>query len=466
MTASLELEDRLRAGLRAAAEAVPPAPDTLPTPGEQVVRLRPSASTGTALFRRRRAVVALATAAALAAVAGTVVVLTGEDDQVGSPADVAADSDQPTTTTPPPHELRIVNGMVPGQAVASDGKLTTYGPDGQPTGTIDLAPLGTLQTASSDLEGGWVVCGGVAKTYEELNPDDPDGTAAQEAEAALDDAQEDAGAPATTVPATVAQQRLAELEAGTALADAQEAAGSAATTVPTTGAGGVMTDEPVPDVETTGQPSGGVVDVLTWFPAGRDPVELDGNVPFPGCMEGSIQVVDSPDGPVALRGGLSMDPGSDTPLLEGIVLATGERRDYQVPDLAGLPWRWAVTTGKALTDIDGVGLQLWDLDTSEEIPIAAIDPGDISHLALSHDGKTAAVLVGPISGPVDAIVYDLASGAEIFRKSFDMSAEGDEMSYDGATLAVGNFYDGYGPVAVIDLASGAEHTIDAHGIVL
>ena len=141
-------------------------------------------------------------------------------------------------------------------------------------------------------------------------------------------------------------------------------------------------------------------------------------------------------------------------------------REFRVPTLPGLPLRWSLTTGKALTYIEGVGLQLFDLETTREIPIADIDPGPISHVALAYDGKTAAVLTGPVSGPVDVVVYDLASGAELFRKSIDMSAEGDQVSYDGTTLAVGNFYGDYGPVTVIDLATGAEHTIDAHGVIL
>jgi hypothetical protein len=390
---------------------------------------------------RRRTLVVLGAAAAVTALAGTAIVVTGDGGgEDGAPADVAANSSDPTTTTAPPYVERDINGMVPGRAVANIdlGGLRTYGPDGQPTGTVDLAPLESVSNAASDLQGGWVVCGGVYKTFEELN-------------------------------AGLTPEELAELE--DEIADVRSRAESEAWTDE---AGSPVTSEDPgwsgPTAEATDEVavSGAMVDVLMWFPAEGAPVELDGNVPFPGCMEGAIQVVDSPDGPVVLRGGVSFgeDGGDMHPRLEGILLPTGERREFRVPTLPGLPLRWSLTTGKALTYIEGVGLQLFDLETTREIPIADIDPGPISHVALAYDGKTAAVLTGPVSGPVDVVVYDLASGAELFRKSIDMSAEGDQVSYDGTTLAVGNFYGDYGPVTVIDLATGAEHTIDAHGVIL
>jgi len=437
MTASPPLEDRLRRGLRAAAEVVPPPPETIPVPGEQVVRVHPAnlaAGSGAGSGRRRRRTAfVLATAAALAALAGTAVVLTGDDGDADSPADVAADSSDPTTTTAPPHVERDVNGMVPGRAIANIdlGGLRTFGPDGQPTGTVDLAPLETVSNAASDLAGGWVVCGGVYKTFEELN----EGLTPEE----LDELEDDIG-------------EMRVRPEGDVWDD---------------GPGSPTTDG-APVAEATREVTGGMADVLMWFPAEGEPVELDGNVPFPGCIEGAVQVVDSPDGPVVLRGGVSFgETGGDMhPRLEGILLPTGERRELRVPALPGLPMRWSLTTGKALTYIEGVGLQLFDLETTQEVPIADIDPGPISHVALAYDGKTAAVLTGPVRGPVDVVVYDLASGAELFRKSIDMSAEGDEVSYDGTTLAVGNFYADYGPVTVIDVATGAEHTLDAHGVIL
>ena len=437
MTASPPLEDRLRRGLRAAAEVVPPPPETIPVPGEQVVRVHPAnlaAGSGAGSGRRRRRTAfVLATAAALAALAGTAVVLTGDDGDADSPADVAADSSDPTTTTAPPHVERDVNGMVPGRAIANIdlGGLRTFGPDGQPTGTVDLAPLETVSNAASDLAGGWVACGGVYKTFEELN----EGLTPEE----LDELEDDIG-------------EMRVRPEGDVWDD---------------GPGSPTTDG-APVAEATREVTGGMADVLMWFPAEGEPVELDGNVPFPGCIEGAVQVVDSPDGPVVLRGGVSFgETGGDMhPRLEGILLPTGERRELRVPALPGLPMRWSLTTGKALTYIEGVGLQLFDLETTQEVPIADIDPGPISHVALAYDGKTAAVLTGPVRGPVDVVVYDLASGAELFRKSIDMSAEGDEVSYDGTTLAVGNFYADYGPVRVIDVATGAEHTLDAHGVIL
>jgi hypothetical protein len=428
MTANLELEDRLRTGLRAAADAIPTPPDAVPSPGEQFVQVQrstPAGATRLAALRRRPAIVALATAAALAALAGTAAVVTG-GGETGPVADVAAAADEPTTTTTsPPHVPRPVNGMVPGRAVGGDGVLHLFGPDGRPAGPLDVAPLGVVRSAGSDLEGGWVVCGSVEKTSEEIRAGlDP------ESRAALD-----------------------------------ELGDSSSWTVPE---GGTVPPPTVAIEERIQAPGPINVDVLMWFPAGGAPVELDGNVGYPGCLDSTVQVVDSPDGAVVLVGGVSFgDLVSEMePRLEGVVLASGERREYPVPSLEGLPMQWSMSTGKVITYVEGAGLQLFDLETTELVPTATIDPGDASDLALSPDGTTAAVLKGEIAGPVEAIVYDLATGAELYRRSFDLSTEGDQMSYDGTTLAVGNFYDGYGPVTVIDVASGAEHTVDAHGFVL
>jgi hypothetical protein len=447
MNAPHPLEERLRTGLRAAAAEVPPAPDTIPASGERVVRLRSLGLVPQAGSRRRRAVVALATAAALAALGGTVVVLAGDGGDADRTADIA-DSDQPTTTTAAPYTPRVVNGRVPGRALGTESKLHTFAADGTPTGTVDLAPMEYVHSATSDLDGGWVACGsGPYRTFEELNP----GVSPEE-RAELEEQLE---AVKDEVRAGQEQEQGSSGTPSTTAIAADPAPGSP--------------DDTVPVLEATGEVTGGWPYMMVWYPAGRDPIVLDDNLGFAGCMSSTVQVVDSPDGPVLLQGGVSFgeDGGDMHPRLDGVVLATGERREYAVPPLDGLPMHWSVTTGKALTYIDGEGLQLFDLATEEQLPTAAIDPGAIGGLALSHDGRTAAVLTreeGAVS--VEAVVYDLVSGVELFRKSFAMSPEGDELSYDGTTLAVGNFYDRYGPVTVIDVATGAEHTIDGHGVVL
>jgi hypothetical protein len=425
MTTHPELEDRLRTGLLAAADVLPPAPSTLPTPGEGVVQLRPSASPPAR--RRRWALGAVATAASLAAVAGAAVVLTGGDGADDDAGEVATASSAPATSAP--HEVRTLNGMVPGQATADrDGDaLHVYGPDGHETGTVDLGAMTNTQAAASDLEGGWVVCGMVQMPA----AGDPDAAGLT----FEDDAQ--VTVPTSTVPA-----------------------GSGTTTTGDTQPSG-------PTAEATGEVTAAWGDQLMWYPAEGEPraLEIDGHAPI--CAENSVQVVDSADGPMALIGGLSMGgPQAGDVRLDGIVLATGEVRSLPVPRVAGLPHQWSATTGRVLTFVGGVGLQLFDLDSAEELPIAAIDPGDISDLALAHDGKSAAVMIGSIDGPDEVVVYDLATGAETFRRSFDMSIEGDSMSYDGTTLAVGNYSHENGPVTVIDLATGAEHTVAAGGVIL
>ena len=58
---------------------------------------------------------------------------------------------------------------------------------------------------------------------------------------------------------------------------------------------------------------------------------------------------------------------------------------------------------------------------------------------------------------------DLASGAELFRRPDAAPAEGGQLTFDGTSVAVGNFYDGQ--ATVFEVATGAERTIDAHGII-
>jgi hypothetical protein len=380
------------------------------------------------------------------------VVALGGDDSDDQVADIA-DADEPTTTTAAPYTPRVVNGSVPGRALATGSELLTFAADGTPTGSVDMAPLEHVHSATSDLDGGWVACGtGPYRTFEELNPDlSPEELADLEAE--LEGVKDE-------VRDEVREAQEQGSSGTTSTTSTTVFAADAAPTSP---------DDTVAELEVS-EVRGGWPSMLVWFPAGRDPIVLDDNLALPGCIASTVQVVDSPDGPVLLLGGVSFgEAGGDMhPRLDGVVLATGERREYDVPPLDGLPTDWSVTTGKALTHIDGVGLQLFDLATNEQVPTAAIDPGGIGGLALAHDGETAAVLTRDdgVLDSVEAIVYDLASGDELFRRSFAMSPEGDQLSYDGTTLAVGNFYDRYGPVTVIDVATGVEHTIGGHGVVL
>jgi hypothetical protein len=424
MTTPPDLEDRLRTGLLAAADVLPPAPTTRPAPDEGVVRLRPSTPPPTS--RRRWAVGAVAVAASLAAVAGAAVVLTGGDGTDDGPGDVATASSAPATSAP--HEVRTLNGMVPGHATTDrDGDaLHVFGPDGHETGTVDLGAMTNTQAAASDLEGGWVVCGMVAMPATGPGgPGDPVDPAAS------------GRAPTSTVPG------------GSTPATLDRAASTLAT------------------AEADGATTGGWGDQLTWYPAEGEPQELEIDGQAPICAENSVQVVDSADGPLALVGGIGFGgPSAGAVDLQGIVLATGEVRDLPVPELAAPPSQWSATTGRVLTYVDGGNLQLFDLDTGEALPIATIDPGAISDMALAHDGRSVAVMVGSIEGPDEVVVYDLATGAETFRRSFDMSIEGDSMTYDGTTLAVGSYYAEDGPLTVIDLATGAEHTVASGGVVL
>jgi RNA polymerase sigma-70 factor (ECF subfamily) len=52
----------------------------------------------------------------------------------------------------------------------------------------------------------------------------------------------------------------------------------------------------------------------------------------------------------------------------------------------------------------------------------------------------------------------------VCRYLLDWSVDDTAAALDGSTVAVGNFYDSYGPVRVFDLATGAERTVDAHGV--
>jgi WD40 repeat protein len=158
--------------------------------------------------------------------------------------------------------------------------------------------------------------------------------------------------------------------------------------------------------------------------------------------------------------------------LQRLDLATGAATALSI-DMASLPGSASVGGGRLATFGDD-GLALWDLATGDpvavgpvDLPVRAADATSglfTGNLVLSPDGTTLAALVGDGSGTSDVVVVDLASGGEIFRRTVSTSMEGANLSYDGTTVAVGNFYDSYGPVQIFDLATGAQRTVDAHGI--
>jgi hypothetical protein len=351
-----------------------------------------------------------AAALVMAGALATAGVVTAGGNGDGRPAVRSGAETTERSTTTEPHVPRPTNGMVPGQAVIVGNELRTYGPDGAQTGTVDLARFTNIQSASSDLDGGWVVCGMRMLTEAEREE------ARREVTEALDD-----------IPPE--EQTRFEAEADLRLSERS---------------GPTSRDE------------------LVWFPASGDPVVLDDSAM---CVADSVHVVDSPDGPIAVFGGLNMgDPGGPMFALRAIVLATGEERELPFPGSNDL-LRWSVTTDRLVTAGPN-GFHLYDLATGDELPMAAIDAADPSDIVLAPDGASVAVITGGASGPTDVSVYDVASGAQRFTEHLPMAAEGAQLSYDGTTLAYGNYYEGYGPFTVVDLASGARHTIDAHGVVL
>jgi hypothetical protein len=301
--------------------------------------------------------------------------------------------------------------MVPGGAVVVGNQLRTYGADGTQTGTMELARFTDVRSASSDLDGGWVVCG-----RHPLTP--------AEAEQARREAREQVA----EIPEE--EQARIEAEAGVRLSELD---------------GPTARDE------------------LVWYPAGREPVVVDESAL---CADDSVHVVDSADGPIAVVGTMDLgDPaGGMRYTARAIVLATGQERELPFPGSSQLV-RWSVTSDRLLTaGPDGFGL--YDMATGGELPMAAIDAGAPSDVVLAPDGASVAVISGAASGPTDVSVYEVATGEQRFTERLPMGAEGAELSYDGTTLAYGNYYDRYGPFTVVDLASGARHTIEAHGVLL
>ncbi len=128
--------------------------------------------------------------------------------------------------------------------------------------------------------------------------------------------------------------------------------------------------------------------------------------------------------------------------------------------------------GGRLALLTDTGLQLWDLATGEPVAIAPVDlpirsatgvGPRTSDLELSPDGTTLAALVShDDSATLDLMVVDLASGSELLSRPAAAIEEGTQMSFDGTSVVVGNFYDGH-VMTVIDVATGAERAIDTNG---
>jgi hypothetical protein len=141
------LEERLRSGLTRAADALPQGPP---------VHLSESRSS-------RKPVLAAAAALAVVAVgaAGIVMLRNGDDGEptLSVAEEGESDTDEPPAPTVPPEEVRAANGQAPGDAVLVGGEIRLYDSNGGQTGTVDVAPLEHPQDISSDLNGGWVVCG-------------------------------------------------------------------------------------------------------------------------------------------------------------------------------------------------------------------------------------------------------------------------------------------------------------------
>jgi hypothetical protein len=158
----------------------------------------------------------------------------------------------------------------------------------------------------------------------------------------------------------------------------------------------------------------------------------------------------------------------ETQRFELLDLATDETTPMSI-DASGT---WSAGGGR-LARLSEHGLEVWDLASAQPVDVADIslpwvgncyDPpcGPIVFdLALSDDGATLAALVGEIeTGRPDVVVVDLASGAELFRATVQIS-DGGNLAYDGTTLAVASTY--AGPVHVFDIATGAERTLDVQG---
>lgn len=432
MTAHSDLENRLRTGLRAASKALPPAEPVRPldpTAGRDSVH-RP----GTRL--RRGTVAALAAAAAVTVVGASMagLALAGRD---GRTPDVESTPAQDPEAGPPATGAATAVGdqhagpgddPVAGTAVVTGDELVTYGPDGQPGTTLSLAPLTGVQSAVPDRHGGWIVCGSTT-----------DDVSFRDAE---DGGTSWSGEPPTSVPADGGSGSTGD-GAGEPEAQIAELSGSLDAT------SDAVDSDPVP--------------TTYWFRPDTDPQPLPIG---PVCAADSLAVtlVDGREVLLYFSGA--------TYSVHQLDLATGADEPLAI-DL-GIPSSGQVTAGGGrLAMVDEAGLHVWDIATGEPVSAGPIDlpvstdlnvHPSTSSLSLSPDGTRLAAIVGDMSAPSELLVFDLATGEELLRTSVPVGLEGDEISFDGTTVAVSNYSEGYGPVRIYDVASSDERTIDTHGI--
>jgi hypothetical protein len=437
MTAPADLETRLRAGLRAAGDALPHADLTDPSRAADPTGPDHRAADGSALLRRRSAGLAAAVAAMVAVASVAAVAVTRDSGEDGG-ADVATEPTLPPsttdTTTPTTAGPAGVLGDDPGprvepvagSAVITDGQLVTYGPDGEPGATVPLAPLTRVDAAAPDLHGGWIVCG---------TP--PAATASTPLPGGASPTSTVVGPDATTL-----EQRADELEAEirARLDDVAEEASAQPGTAPA---------PPQPNAYR--------------FRAGQEPVPLGVNV---HCLDDSLSVTEV-DGHTVL---FYVSPATFSG--RQLDLVTGADAALQI-DVGDAGLSDVAVGGGRLAVLGDAGLGLWDLATGEPIaagpvdlpsrPAAATSGPFTDDMELSPDGATLAALVSDGSAPSDLVVIDLASGGELFRRLDAAPVEGSQLTFDGTSVAVGSFYEGQ--ATVFDVATGSERTIDAHGVI-
>jgi hypothetical protein len=430
MTPDHDLESRLRTGLRAAGEALPPA-----GPDEPAWRADRSGDPSSHRRRRRTWLAGAAAVAVVASAAGVGVVALGGDD--GSDEADLEVSQSPTTgpstsaTTTP--DAGPGTDPVPGSAVVVGTDLVSLGPDGQPTGTLPLAPLTDVQSVVSDRHGGWIACGTPTP------PPDPSPPTAPAAPAP--------GEPTSTIVPPDVAVASGDPDVFDPEARVEEEQAAADATPPAQDSGATPTSNPN----------------AFRFRPGQAPEPLSVDVM---CNADSLGVTEVGGADVLVF----LSPAFSLAQLD---LATDTVTPLSIP--LGSSIGDAAVSGGRLALFDQAGLSVWDLATGEQLAVGPVDlpvrapdatSGPVtSDVALSPDGTSVAALVGEVAEITsDVVVVDVATGAELFRRSVPVSIEGGQLVYDGTTLAAGNFYDSRGPVHIWDLATGAERTVDTHGL--
>jgi hypothetical protein len=433
VTAAPDLETRLRSGLRAAADALPHAEPADPEgAGDPSGPGHPVADTAL----RRRPVGLAAAVAALVALAGVAAVVATADDG-GEGTDVATEPTPPPsaddTTTPTTGGPAGVLGDEPGPpvepvagaAVIADDRLVTYGPDGRRAATVPLAPLERAQAAAADRRGGWIVCGTPAAG---ATPTIPEGGTA----------------PTSTVPVTAGATvwELPDQRAGGAEARIEELEAEAQT----------ATDA----AQAPGRPN------AYRFQIDQEPVPLGVNV---YCVNDSLSVTEVDGHPVLLYVSPATFSGRQ------LDLVTGADSALQI-DVGDAGLSDVAVGGGRLAVLGDAGLALWDLATGDPVAVGPVDlpvrPAGATSgpftadLEMAPDGATLAALVGEVSASADLVVFDLATGDELLRRADAATMEGSQLSFDGTSVAVTNVYDGQ--TTVLDVGTGAERIIRAHGV--